>query len=179
MKLHRYHDIYPLRNVYQDWLKPHFKDGDFDLTFTFNPHYWNPDYNSKPDAISCGKHVRHYLNVINRGFYGHHYKRGRKQLKSAHFFELNQNLGFHVHMVLENPNDCQMNSKYRIQYLHNSWMKMKCSGVPEANLVRETKSVDAWINYITKDIKQSTIHMADVSNWFLGSININQIQLNK
>ena len=168
MQLPSYYDAPQLRNVLQDWLKPNFKDGDFDLTLTFNPHYWDPDINAKPDAVSCANHMHHYLNVINRGFYGHHYRRGKKRLKSVHVFELNQSMGFHVHMVLENPAHCRIPPIHRIEYLHASWMRMNCSGVTKANLVRETQSVHGWIKYITKDIKNSTFEMADITNWYLG-----------
>ncbi len=158
----------PLAREFQDLLKPHFKNGDFDITLTFNPHYWVPILNSKPDAISCSKHVYHYLNVINRGFYGRQYRSGKMRLKSANFFELNQSKGFHVHMVVENPIEyCRIEPQYRMKFLHTTWMDMNCSKEPRANFVDVTFDIDGWINYITKDINHSTLEMADITNWYL------------
>lgn len=164
---------------YQDLIKPHFKNGDFAITFTFDPAHRIPILNSKLDSISCSNDVYHYLNVINRGFYGHQYRSGKIRLKSASFFELSLIQNIHVHMVVENPiKHCRIEPEYRMKFLHTAWLDMKCSKEPKANLIKEIKDVDGWINYITKDIRSSTTVMADIQNWHFAPAKLKLLQLN-
>ena len=155
-----------LIKIYQEFVKSHFKNGDYALTLTFKPSDMQYHSKYKPDLFYFSEHIAHYLNVVNYKFLGRDFKCRGHRLKVVNTFELNGSQGVHCHMILENPIKTRIKPCTHLNEILNCWLKTKCSGYSEANKIVATYDANGWIDYIFKDANKNNTDFIDYHNWF-------------
>jgi len=158
-----------LKTDYATWLTPFFTTGDCAITLTFKSHYKQYKTGYRPNYDLYAKHIRHYLNVVNRTFLGNEWKAGRRKLKCVYTFEQNSSYGVHAHMLLERPPLHRIDKNKHAYHLRSIWAEMKHTGEMDCTDFQEVYDVKGWLQYIFKDVRKTDAFTVtyNVDDWHL------------
>lgn len=120
-----------------------FREGDCFVTLTFKPGY-------RADRITQTKDLEVYLRHLSHKVFGKRFRKKRRQLKCFPVFERSHRDGWHIHMLMERPNDSRLNSAAFDDAVKGVWTRMHCGGTFETQDIRPITDPERLIRYLTK-----------------------------
>jgi len=161
------------KQQYADWLSRYFKAGDSAITLTFPEIRKQYTKQYVPDFDLYAKHIRHYLNVVNRRYLGNEWKAGRRKLQCVYTFELNSSNGVHAHMILELPPANRLGKDIDKHHfdLGSIWAKMKYTGDLKGTNFQQVYDAYGWLQYMFKDVKKTDYSVTSFNaiDWHLNA----------
>ncbi len=133
-------------------LLPKYKLGDYFVTLTFSSEYNFED-------IRANKKVHKFLHSINRKIFGVKYDKKYKQLKSDFVYEQNYSQGWHIHMILEMPEQTNRFDGDFDKLIYRTWQQMNWSVVQQAQkVISITETLENVLGYMMKKITAENQH---------------------